>query len=136
MFFLGPFMERLNAKGALAALLVGFMLGLFRLAVDTPVMLGIGGLANGYEPGSFLWIVNNMYFQYDSLLIFLVSAAVMAAVSDATEAPDPVKVAGLTSGTQTAAERADPRRSRDWRDVAGSAVVLVVILAAYLYFCG
>lgn len=136
VFFLGIFMKRLNAKGALAALLVGFVLGLFRLAVDTPVTLGIGGLAGGYERGSFLWIVNNMYFQYYSLLIFLVSAAVMVAVSYMTEAPDPVKVAGLTYATQTAAERADTRRSWDWRDVAGSAFVLVVILAAYLYFRG
>jgi SSS family solute:Na+ symporter len=37
VFFLGVFNKRLNAKGCLAALLTGFALGVFRLAVDTPV---------------------------------------------------------------------------------------------------
>jgi SSS family solute:Na+ symporter len=47
VFFFGVFRPRLNAKGCLAALTVGFALGLFRLAVDTPVTLGIGRLALG-----------------------------------------------------------------------------------------
>ena len=45
---------------------------MFRLAVDTPVHLGMAGFEQGYAPGSFLWIVNNIYFQYYSVLIFLV----------------------------------------------------------------
>src|SRR6266542_190865 len=77
VFFFGVFMKRLNAKGALAALVVGFLLGAFRLAVDTPVSLQLGSLTHGYAPGSFLWIVNNIYFQYYSLFIFVVSAATM-----------------------------------------------------------
>ena len=36
---------------------------------------------NGYAHGSFLWIVNNIYFQYYSLLIFLVSSVAMVVVS-------------------------------------------------------
>ena len=39
VFFLGVFWKRLNGAGCLAALIVGFLLGLFRLAVDTPVKL-------------------------------------------------------------------------------------------------
>src|SRR5205809_918560 len=39
VFFLGVTFKRLNAKGCLAALIVGFLLGAFRLAVDTPVSL-------------------------------------------------------------------------------------------------
>ena len=42
VFFLGVFNKRLNAKGCLAALVVGFLLGVFRLAVDTPVQLEAG----------------------------------------------------------------------------------------------
>ncbi|HLF19345.1 MAG TPA: sodium:solute symporter, partial [Bacteroidota bacterium] len=37
VFFFGVFMKRLNAKGCLSALIVGFVLGAFRLMVDTPV---------------------------------------------------------------------------------------------------
>src|SRR5690606_29059288 len=71
VFFFGVFNRRLNAKGCLAALIVGFAMGLFRLLVDTPVSLGLSGYEHGYPEGSLLWIVNNIYFQYYSLLIFL-----------------------------------------------------------------
>jgi SSS family solute:Na+ symporter len=76
VFFLGVFFKRMNGAGALWAMIVGFALGIFRMMVDTPVTLGVGGF-NGYEPGSFLWIVNNIYFQYFSVLITIVSAVVM-----------------------------------------------------------
>ncbi len=49
------------------------------LAVDTPVSLGLEGFEGGYAEGSFLWIVNNIYFQYYSLFIFLASVLVMVA---------------------------------------------------------
>ncbi|MGC9329110.1 MAG: sodium:solute symporter [Candidatus Hinthialibacter sp.] len=67
VFFLGVFMKRINGAGCLAALIVGFLLGVFRLAVDTPVQLGMAGFENGYTEGTFLWFFNNMYFQYYSL---------------------------------------------------------------------
>ena len=44
MFLFGVTIRRVNAQGCLAALAVGFALGLFRLAVDTPVTLGLMGL--------------------------------------------------------------------------------------------
>lgn len=136
VFFFGVFFKRLNAKGCLAALIAGFAMGVFRLAVDTPVSLKLAGFENGYAEGSFLWIVNNIYFQYYSLLIFLVSAAVMVAVSYATEAPDPSKLKGITFGAVSEADRAITRRSWDWRDVAASCAVIAIILAAYVYFSG
>ena len=136
VFFLGVFFKRLNAKGCLAALVVGFLLGVFRLAVDTPVQLKLAGFENGYPQGSFLWIVNNIYFQYYSVLIFLVSVAVMVAVSYMTEAPSLEQIQGLTYGTVTDEDKQKSRSSWSWLDVAASGVVLVLILAAYLYFRG
>ncbi len=133
VFFLGVFNKRLNKQGCLAALLVGFALGLFRLAVDTPVALSQGF---SYTEGSFLWIVNNTFFQYYSLLIFLVCIAVMVGVSYMTAPPDYAKISGLTFGTLTAEHRETSRRSWDWRDVATTVLVLVLILAAYLSFTG
>src|SRR5262245_59501286 len=63
VFFFGVFFKRLNAQGCLWAMIVGFAVGLFRMAVDTPVTLGLAGFEKGYPEGSFLWIVNNIYFQ-------------------------------------------------------------------------
>src|SRR6202171_1160461 len=88
VFFFGVFFKRLNAQGAFWSMLVGFALGLFRMLVDTPVTLGLTGFKDGYPEGSFLWIVNNIYFQYFSVLITLVSAMVMIGVSYATREPD------------------------------------------------
>lgn len=136
VFFLGVFMKRLNGKGCLAALLIGFALGVFRLAVDTPVTLRLPGFENGYPEGSFLWIVNNVYFQYYSVFIFLVCSAVMILVSYATAPPSLERIRGLTFGTTSAEDRARSRSSWGWGEVAASAAVLAAILAAYLYFRG
>jgi SSS family solute:Na+ symporter len=136
VFFFGVFFKRMNAQGCFWALLVGFSLGLFRMAVDTPVSLGLPGYAGGYPAGSFLWIVNNVYFQYFSVLITLVSATVMVAVSLLTGEPDYRRLRGLTFATVSTADREKSRASWDWREVLGSAFVLVCILAAYVYFRG
>jgi solute:Na+ symporter, SSS family len=136
VFFLGVFNKRLNSRGCLSALVVGFMLGVFRLAVDTPVQLGLPGFEHGYAQGSFLWVVNNIYFQYYSVLICLVCAAVMLAVSYATAAPSLEQIKGLTYGTVTDEQRRQSRTSWSWWDVFTSAMVLAGIATAYLYFVG
>jgi SSS family solute:Na+ symporter len=133
VFFFGIFMKRLNAKGCLAALGTGFALGLFRLAVDTPVKL-IAGFS--YAEGSFLWIVNHIFFQYFSLIIFVVSVLVMIVVSYLTEPPSYEKISGLTYGTVTAEHRRESRASWTTSDLITSGIVLALILTAYLYFTG
>ncbi|MCX6563186.1 MAG: sodium/solute symporter, partial [Candidatus Aminicenantes bacterium] len=143
VFFFGVFWKRLNAKGCLWALITGLALGLFRMLVDTPVALGLFGyadaaqtVAKGYAEGSFLWIINNIYFQYFSVVITIISIAVMVIVSYMTKEPDYERIKSLTFGTRTAEDRRQIRLSWDWRDVLASAFVLVCILAAYLYFTG
>jgi solute:Na+ symporter, SSS family len=136
VFFFGVFFKRLNAQGALWAMIVGFALGIFRMLVDTPVTLGLAGLQNGYPPGSFLWVINNIYFQYFSVLITIVSAIVMVLVSHLTAEPNYQTIQNLTFETKTIEDRAATRASWSWKEVAGSALVLMCILGAYLYFRG
>lgn len=126
-------MKRLNAKGCLAALITGFTMGLFRLAVDTPVKL-IESFK--YDQGSFLWVINNIFFQYYSLLIFVVCIIVMIGVSYLTEEPSYAKISGLTFSTMTDEDRRQSRSSWNYKDVIYSVIVLVLIIAAYLYFTG
>jgi SSS family solute:Na+ symporter len=133
VFFLGVFYKRLNAKGCLWALITGFILGLFRLAVDTPVKM-IGGFQ--YTEGSFLWIVNNIFFQYYSMIILVVSAGVMIIVSHVTAVPDYAKISGLTYATRTDEDKQATRASWKPIDVVLSVLVVALILAAYLYFVG
>jgi len=132
VFFFGVFNKRLNHKGCLAALVTGFVLGLGRLAIDTPVSL-IESFT--YKQGSFLWVVNNIFFQYYSLLIFIVCAVVMVVVSRMTGGSKK-DLSGLTYGTLSDEHRKESRSSWNARDVIASVTVLLLILAAYLYFTG
>jgi SSS family solute:Na+ symporter len=140
VFFFGVFFKRLNAKGCLWAMVVGFILGVFRMLVDTPVTLGLDKFPSWvqglYAPGSPLWIINNINFQYFSILITLVSAVAMIAVSYLTAPPEYERIKSLTFGTATAEDNRKTRESWDWREVAASVLVLACILGAYLYFRG
>jgi uncharacterized sodium:solute symporter family permease YidK len=136
VFFFGVFFKRLNAKGCWWAMVVGFIMGVFRMLVDTPVTMKVAGFENGYTEGSTLWIINKINFQYFSILITLVSAVVMIVVSYMTSPPPAAQIRSLTFGTATADDKRKTRASWDWREVAASAFVLAAILGAYLYFRG
>jgi SSS family solute:Na+ symporter len=136
VFFFGVFWKRLNAKGCLYAMVVGFLIGGLRMLVDTPVTMGLPGFENGYRQGSFLWVVNNINFQYFSVLITVISAVVMVAVSYASSKPEYERLQGLTFETANDADRALTRSSWQKRDVVASCAILACILFAYFYFRG
>jgi solute:Na+ symporter, SSS family len=136
VFFFGVFWKRLNAQGCLWAMIVGFVVGTFRMLVDTPVTMKLQGFENGYTPGTFLWIVNNINFQYFSILITIISAIVMVGVSYLTAAPEYSRISGLTFGTASAEDKAATRSSWGTLEIVASGVVMVCILFAYFYFTG
>ena len=136
VFFFGVFWKRLNAQGCFWAMAIGFVVGLFRMLVDTPVTLGLEAYKNGYPQGSFLWIVNNINFQYFSILITIISAVVMVVVSYLTPAPDYAKIKNLSFGTLTDEHRAESSNSWGAKEVLASIFVVVVIVGGYLYFRG
>jgi SSS family solute:Na+ symporter len=133
VFFFGVFWKRLNAQGCLWAMIIGFVVGMFRMLVDTPITLG---LFQSYREGSFLWIVNNINFQYFSILITIISAIVMIGVSYLTEVPDAKQISGLTFATATLEDKARTRASWGRLEVVCSLIVLACITFAYLYFRG
>ena len=90
------------------------------MLVDTPVALGLFGyadaaktIAKGYPEGSFLWIVNNIYFQYFSVLITIVSIVVMIVVSYVT------KRAGLREDQKPDVRHRRPKKTAGARGPAG-----------------
>jgi SSS family solute:Na+ symporter len=136
VFFLGVFWRRANARGCFWSLIAGFALGALRMLIDTPVSLEMQSVAGGYAHGSFLWVMNNINFQYFSVLITAVSALVLIGVSLASAAPDAAQIQGLTFATLSDSDRETSRSSWSWRDVAASVFILACILAAYIYFTG
>jgi SSS family solute:Na+ symporter len=61
---------------------------------------------------------------------------VLIAVSYATPPPHERQLIGLTYATVTAEQRRESRRSWNRWDVINSAVVLLLIATAYIYFNG
>jgi SSS family solute:Na+ symporter len=133
VFFFGVFWKRLNAQGCFWAMVIGFIVGIFRMAIDTPITLG---LLKSYPVGSFFWIINNINFQYFSILITIISAVVMVVVSYMTPEPNQKQIQGLTFATATAEDKANTRASWNMWDVIGSVVIMLFIIGAYVYFRG
>ncbi len=136
VFFFGVFWKRVNAPACLWAMIVGFAIGIFRMLVDTPVTMGLAGFEQGYTKGSWLWVINNINFQYFSLIITLISAVVLVVVSLTTPPPAAAQIQGLTFGTVSSADQAKTRASWAPKDIVSSVVIVVCILLAYVYFRG
>ena len=117
VFLLGLFSKRLNSKGASAALLAGFLLGMARLVTE---MLKSESL------------FATMTFLHFAIALFVVCAAVLIVVSLLTPAPDEARLAGLTYATTEGALESDP----GWRRTDGilSFVLVLVVLAVWVVF--
>jgi SSS family solute:Na+ symporter len=116
-FLLGILHPRLNGKGALAALWVGFVLGMTRLVLE----LAKGSL----ESGTFVAWIAGMNFLHFAALLFLLCSVILVVVSLATPAPARERVADLT--LQTASKVSD---SQDLPGERRVTVVMSVVLAA------
>lgn len=137
VFFLGVFIPRLNARGALATLVIGFVLGMAKLGCQ--VYAGTfapeqADAATGLT--RLLLAYGNINFLMFCVYLFGVSCAILIGVSLLTPRPDPAKVQGLTYFTQSADDRQQLRASWTWSDLIHTGVVLGIILGVYLYFTG
>jgi SSS family solute:Na+ symporter len=91
VFLLGVFWKRINGQGAIASLLVGFVLGATRFILEV-------AYANTPLTG-FPEFYVRMNFLHFAVLMFVVCVAVLVTVSLLTPAPEREKVAGLTFQT-------------------------------------
>jgi solute:Na+ symporter, SSS family len=122
VFLIGIFSPRVNSKGALAALLSGFVLGMGRLVLE---------LNKGELPDGLLFDLVNMNFLHFAGLLFAVCSVVLILVSLATKAPDRERLAGLTLATSEkggSLEKASPVV------VAGSILLVVTVVAVWIIF--
>lgn len=128
VFLLGLFSKRINARGALWGLSAGFILGMIKLTLQS---LTRSGWLTGDGVLASIGRFNGYYF---SGLLCIFSMLLVTAVSLATAAPPARQVEGLTYASITPKQRAENRASWGFAEVAGSAVVLGLVLAMYLYF--
>ena len=128
VFLLGLFFKRINAKGAVAGLVTGFILGMAKLILQA--LAGSGKIAG---PG-WLIFIGEYNFLFASGWLLAVSITVILLVSLSTERPDDSRIAGLTYATVSRAHREENRASWNRWDVLGSVFVVGIVLVMYLYF--
>jgi SSS family solute:Na+ symporter len=124
VFLLGLFFKRINARGAMAALVGGFLLGMGRLFTEI-IKEDLSGLLYTYA---------NLNFLHFCIFLFLVCIVVMIGVSLLTPAPTFEKIKGLTYATTVAEDKARSRASWNTRDVVLSVIIIVILALVLLYF--
>lgn len=128
VFILGLTVKRVNATGAFAGLIVGFIAGMFKLTVQTLAQ------TDKLPEGTLLYDIGAYNGYYACGWLTLLSVLVIVGVSLATPAPTAEKLRNLTMSTL------DPEARKTWKssigiaDYIGTAAVLLIILAGYLYF--
>ena len=120
VFVLGLFWRRMNLKGAVWGLSVGFALGMAKLAVNA-----IWGGAEGCA------LMPDFYFS-GILLAFSICIVVVASLM--APAPDAKHLDGLNFSCLSPEYRKINRASWNWVDVVASLVVVGCVVAAYAYF--
>ena len=129
VFFVGVFSNRVNGPGCLAALIVGFILGMSRLACE--IIHGITPFNNAF----LNWFSTTSY-TFMCIYLTVICIALMYMVSLMTKKPSPEQIQGLTYSTATAEQKAVTRASWNWVDVVTSVGLIVIIIAIYVYFTG
>ena len=124
VFLLGIFWNRINSKGALAALVGGFSAGMFRLALEI----------NKANLSGFLYDFADLNFLYFAIFSFLVCIALMIAVSLITPAPDLNRISGLTYATTSNDDLKDSKNSWESFDLINSGIIILILALILIYF--
>lgn len=124
VFLLGVFFKRLNGKGAFAAMIIGFIIGLIKLTLEL-FQNNLSGLLHDFATINFL---------YFCIYLFLFSIVVMVVVSLLTPKPDDDHIKGLTFATTVAEDRVASRASWNKWDVILSLIVVAIIISIFIYF--
>ena len=120
VFVMGLFWKRTNLRGACWGLGLGFVLGMAKLA------------ANAVAPGPDGYaFIQDFYFS-GILLVACFLIVVLASLT--APAPDAAHLNGLNFRCLDAQFRKENRESWNWVDVVASAVVLGLVVCAYVYF--
>jgi solute:Na+ symporter, SSS family len=124
VFLLGLFFKRINSKGAVTALIGGFVLGMLRIFLEL----------NKSSLSGFLYEVANMNFLYFCIVLFVICVIVIIGVSFATEKPSEDQLNGLTYATTVAEDRSASRATWNKTDVILSLIVMIIVITVFIYF--
>jgi SSS family solute:Na+ symporter len=124
VFFLGLFSKRINAQGALACLIGGFVVGMARLTAEI----------NKASLDGWLFAFADINFLHFAIFLFALSVVLLVGVSLLTEPPSEKSIQGLTYATTVAADKDASRATWGWPEVVHSVVVVTILVLILLYF--
>ena len=125
VFLLGLFNRRINNRGAVWGLGLGFVLGMTKLIIQA--FFGAGKI----ETPRILAAIGDFNFLYFSGVLFLICVITIVVASRTAAPPDPERIKGLTFDS---IDRQAVRASWDARDVVTTAIILGLVAAIYVYF--
>lgn len=128
VFLLGIFHKRINAQGAFITLVVGFIIGAFRIVLEL--------VKNSLDPDGLLFKLGDMNFLSFGAWFFLFCIVLTIGVSLMTDSPSKEKVANLTFGTISAEEKRKNKSSYNWIDIGISILVVVIVIGVMIFFNG
>jgi SSS family solute:Na+ symporter len=143
VFLMGIAWKRINAKGAIWSLGIGFVLGATRLILE--LINGAG--RNGLPAGTAWETIAEINFLHFAVMLFVACMIVLIGVSLLTAAPSREKVAGLTFAlaeetvagqVETDQIAADLESDPLWRrwDLILTIVLIIGVGISWLYFTG
>jgi len=121
VFLIGLVSHRVNARGAIAALLIGFVLGSVRLIAEL----------NKASLDGWLFTFADVNFLHFAFMLFVICSVVLILVSLTAPAPQAARIAGLT---YAAGPRSGPVPERRTLDAALTLLLLACVAAVWWYF--
>lgn len=139
VFLLGVFNRKITPKAGQWGLLVGFLVGMFRLGLmifdpgtsmnpETHKMITDPSLRHG------LFLILDFNWLHFCIFLFFLTMAVMAVVSTFTEKATTEQLQGITYFSQSPEQIAETRSSWSKWDIFNTVVVLGICIAFYVYF--
>lgn len=125
VFLFGLFNNRINNRGAVWGLALGFALGMTKLIIQA--LFGHGKIENP----AFLATIGDFNFLYFSGVLFLMCSIIIVVMSYTSDKPDPEKIRGLTFSS---IDRDVVRASWDKKDIIVTVVILSLVATIYTYF--
>lgn len=130
VFLLGLFWKRVNAAGATWGLAGGFLIGMFKLTIQTFFGAGEGKI---HDP-AILAAIGDFNFLYAAGVLFLVAMVIIMVVSLMTPPPSEEQIRGLTYGSIHRDAAGEIKSSWDWGNKLMAAAILLLVGGMYLYF--
>jgi SSS family solute:Na+ symporter len=126
VFVMGVFCKRTTSAAGLTGLVVGFVVGMFRLVLDV--------FKDKLTEGSLLYQIESINWLYFCVYLFLLCIVIIAIVSLVSTKPRPEQLEGLTYGSTTDQQKKETRKSWNMWDVLNSAIIIGIIIVFYWYF--